>query len=171
MNVFWVDGPWPGRLGIVPRPRGGGAWLINETKAWRAAGIDVVVSLLEPAEAALLELEGEAAAAAEQSVVFRACPIPDGSIPPVRKAVVDLIAELIDTLQGGNTVAVHCRQSIGRSGLIVCAILVASGVDLVDALRIVAKSRGIEVPETDEQRQWLGEFAAWLASASASTEA
>jgi len=46
MNVFWVDGPWPGRLGIVRRPRGGVAWLIDEAKAWRAAGVDVVVSLV-----------------------------------------------------------------------------------------------------------------------------
>jgi hypothetical protein len=46
MNVFWVDGPWPGRLGIEPRPRGCGGRLINEAIAWRAAGIDVVVSLL-----------------------------------------------------------------------------------------------------------------------------
>ena len=45
-KVFWVDGPWRGRLGILPRPRGGD-WLRDETMAWREAGLDVVVSLLE----------------------------------------------------------------------------------------------------------------------------
>jgi len=170
MNVFWVPGPWPGRLGIVPRPRAG-ARLTDEATAWRDAGIDVVVSLLEPAEVSMLGLEGEAAAATAHSVVFRACPIPDGGIPPVQDAVADLIAELIDTLHGGNHVAVHCRQSIGRSGMVVCAVLVAAGVDLVAALRVVAEARGVEVPETEEQRQWLRDYAAWLAAPPASTEA
>ena len=62
-KVFWVDGPWRGRLGILPRPRGGD-WLRDETAAWREAGVDVVVSLLEPEEAAQLVLEDEAGAAA-----------------------------------------------------------------------------------------------------------
>ena len=53
VNVFWVPGPWPGKLGIVPRPRGGD-WLEDEAKAWHQAGIDVVVSLLEPEEEAQL---------------------------------------------------------------------------------------------------------------------
>ena len=58
-QVFWVEGPWRGRLGILPRPRGGD-WLGDETAAWRAAGVDVVVSLLEAEEEAQLILEGEA---------------------------------------------------------------------------------------------------------------
>jgi hypothetical protein len=52
-KVFWLAGPWNGRLGIVPRPRGA-EWLDDETRAWRAAGIDIVVSLLEPDEEAEL---------------------------------------------------------------------------------------------------------------------
>jgi hypothetical protein len=44
-NVFWVPGPWRGRLGIVPRPRGGD-WLSDEMRAWLETGIDAVVSLL-----------------------------------------------------------------------------------------------------------------------------
>ena len=50
-KVYWIAGPWQGRLGIVPRPRGAD-WLDDETRAWRDVGIDMVVSLLEPAEEA-----------------------------------------------------------------------------------------------------------------------
>lgn len=80
MKVFWVPGPWRGKLGILPRPRGGD-WLGDETKAWREVRIDVVVSLLEPGEQVQLALEGEAAAATASGVEFRPFPIPDRGVP------------------------------------------------------------------------------------------
>src|SRR5215213_5189870 len=54
-SVFWISGPWRGRLAIVLRPRGGD-WLDGETRVWRHAGVDVVVSLLEPSEETELDL-------------------------------------------------------------------------------------------------------------------
>lgn len=81
-KVFWVAGPWQGRLGILTRPRGGD-WLRDETQAWREAGINVVVSLLEPEEEAQLVLTDESAAAATSGVEFRPFPIPDrGCLAP-----------------------------------------------------------------------------------------
>jgi hypothetical protein len=44
-ELYWVEGPWSGRLAIMPRPRGGD-WLEEEIQSWRRSGIDVVVSLL-----------------------------------------------------------------------------------------------------------------------------
>ena len=79
-KVFWVAGPWRGRLGILPRPRGGD-WFKDETAAWHTAGIDMVVSLLEPEEETQLTLEGEATAAAASGIEFRAFPIPDRGVP------------------------------------------------------------------------------------------
>jgi hypothetical protein len=37
------------------------------------------------------------------------------------------------------------------------AVLVAAGMDARTALKMIEESRGLEVPETDEQRQWLKE--------------
>ena len=45
-DLYWIVGPWRGRLAIAARPRGGD-WLDDELSGWRQAGIDVVVSLLE----------------------------------------------------------------------------------------------------------------------------
>lgn len=47
---FRIAGPWPGRLAISARPRGGD-WLPDEIRAWLRAGIDTVVSLLTATEA------------------------------------------------------------------------------------------------------------------------
>jgi protein-tyrosine phosphatase len=160
-KVFWIDGPWPGRLGILPRPRGDD-WLRDETLAWRAVGLDLVVSLLESEEAVQLVLEDEAAAAAASDIMFRSFPIPDRGVPASKEAVAELVHEVVVALEKGRAVAVHCRQGIGRSGLIAAAVLVAGGVDLATALRVISEARGLEVPETDEQRRWLGEFALWF---------
>jgi protein-tyrosine phosphatase len=169
-KVFWVVGPWRGRLGILPRPRGGD-WLTDETTAWRDAGIDVVVSLLEPQEETQFVLEGEAAAAADSGVEFRPFPIPDRGVPASRESVVDLADDIVSALDSGRNVVVHCRQGIGRSGLIVAGVLVAAGKDLPDALRAIEESRGIQVPETEEQREWLLGFASWLRSTDAAHHA
>jgi hypothetical protein len=45
-----IGGATPGRLAIVPRPRGGD-WLADEVARLKAAGVDILVSMLEPAEA------------------------------------------------------------------------------------------------------------------------
>ena len=54
-KIFWIPGPWRGRLAILPRPRAGD-WLDDETRAWRAAVVQVIVSLLEPQEEIELDL-------------------------------------------------------------------------------------------------------------------
>ena len=85
-KVFWLAGPWKGRLGIVPRPRGA-EWLDDEMRALREAGIDIVVSFLEPAEEADLALTGESTSSAASGLEFRSFPIPDRSVPNSREAV------------------------------------------------------------------------------------
>jgi protein-tyrosine phosphatase len=165
-DVFWVDGPWRGKLGILPRPRGGD-WLRDETSAWRQAGIKKVVSLLEPHEVSQLLLEEEAAAATASGVEYTSFPIPDRGVPASNQSVAQLAADILDELKAGRTVAVHCRQGIGRSGLLLAGVLMAAGDDLDTALRTISQARGTEVPETQEQRRWLEDFASWLAAAPA----
>jgi protein-tyrosine phosphatase len=169
-KVFWVAGPWRGRLGILPRPRGGD-WLADEAAAWRAAGIDMVVSLLESDEEAQLVPEGEAAAAATNSIEFRAFPIPDRGVPASRESVAELADDIVSALDSGKNVAVHCRQGIGRSGMIVGGVLVAAGEDVPTALGTIKESRGLDVPETEEQQRWLREFSSWSVARQAGQQA
>lgn len=169
-EVFWVPGPWRGRLAVVPRPRGGD-WLDDDTRAWREAAIDVVVSLLEPHEEADLVLAGESASARANRIEFRSYPIPDRGVPSSRESVARLASEIVDALRAGRNVALHCRQGIGRSGLIAAAILIAAGADPEIAVMTIERSRGVAIPETDEQMRWITDFASWLATAGAAQSA
>jgi len=44
-EIYWIDGTWPGRLAIMPRPRGGD-WLEDELRDCRRQGVVTLVSLL-----------------------------------------------------------------------------------------------------------------------------
>lgn len=156
-EVYWVPGPWPGRLGILLRPRGG-EWLVDEVRSWRAAGLDVVTSLLTPAEVAELDLQEEAALSREEGVEYHAFPIPDYSVPRSRQDLAELVSRLEAALEAGKSVAVHCRQGIGRSSLLVASVLVSRGEDPEESFRRIEKARGRPVPDTSEQREWVAQL-------------
>ena len=160
-DLFWVPGPWRGRLAIASRPRGGD-WLDDEASAWRQAGIDVVVSLLENDEAAQFDLLPERQAAEGRGVNFISFPIPDRGVPASMQEAVSLIARIGAQLDAGKNVALHCRQGIGRSGLIAAGVLMTSGASPEEAMRIVSSARGISVPETLAQRQWTEQLLSGL---------
>jgi protein-tyrosine phosphatase len=153
-DLYWIAGPWRGRLAIISRPRGGD-WLQDEVNAWRQAGIDVVISLLEPDEAAQLDLADEPRAAEANGIQFISFPIPDRCLPASLPASISLMADGSQLLDEAKTVGVHCRQSVGRSGLLAAGILTAAGVRPDEAIKMVSAARGIAVPETVEQLLWV----------------
>ena len=81
-----------------------------------------------------------------------------------REAVAEFGDQIVDALRSGKTVAVHCRQGIGRSAIMVAAALIAAGLNAETAVNAIRRSRGLDVPETQAQRQWISVFAAWLSS-------
>jgi len=133
----------------------GGDWLDDEVVGWRGAGLDLVVSLLEPDEAARLELAREADVAESKGVRFISFPIPDRGVPASAQAARSLIKSIVEALDQGRSVAVHCRQGVGRSGLIASGVLVASGIVAEQAISAVTAARGEQVPETSEQLEWI----------------
>jgi protein-tyrosine phosphatase len=155
---YWIETGQTGRLAILPRPRGGD-WLADEARAWARAGIVIVVSLLEPDEAADLGLVDEASAADAAGINFLGLPTPDRGQPESRAAVGRLAATLADAIVSGKRVGIHCRQGVGRSAVLAAAVLIALGVDPETALARISAARGLPVPETPEQRQWVFDFA------------
>ena len=156
--LYWIEGPWPGRLAIVPRPRGGD-WLEDDVRVWQQAGLDVMVSLLTPDEIADLALAKEAELCQANSMQFISFPVTDRSVPLSRKATLELVKDLNKVLANGKNVAIHCRQGIGRSALIAACLLIIAGRDPETALQHISVARGCTVPETAEQREWVRAFA------------
>lgn len=153
-DLFWIPGPWRGRLAVVTRPRGGD-WIEDEAAGWRRAGLNTVVSLLENEEAAQLQLDHERDAAESKGIDFISFPIPDRGVPASVPAAVSLLRKIVATLEQGKRVAVHCRQGVGRSGLIAAGVLISSGMGIEKAIDVVSTARGVTVPETPAQLEWL----------------
>ncbi|HTS51441.1 MAG TPA: protein-tyrosine phosphatase family protein [Bryobacteraceae bacterium] len=167
-EVYRIDGPWPGRLAISARPRGGD-WLADEVKGWRQAGFDIIVSLLTPDEADEMELGMEQRYSREHELEFVSFPIVDRSVPESRAAALKLIEHLEAELARGKNINIHCRQGIGRSALIAAGLLLARGVPKEEALQRISSSRHAPVPETPEQRQWIESVASSLTPVSKSS--
>ena len=58
------------------------------------------------------------------------------------------------TGNGLNTV-IHCLAGIGRTGISAAGILLHAGYEAVEAFERVGTARGMEVPDTEEQREWI----------------
>lgn len=137
----------------MARPRGGD-WLDDEMMALRAAGADVLVSLLTREEEAELELLDEAAAARRAGIDFISLAVPDRGMPELR-AFGDVLDLLAPRINAGEHVVVHCRMGIGRASMLAAGLLIRSGVAPDDAWARISAARGLEVPDTPEQRSWV----------------
>jgi protein-tyrosine phosphatase len=160
-ELFWIEGPWRGRLAISARPRGGD-WLEDEVRSWRAAGVQAVLSLLTSEEVEELDLTRESAVCEENEIRFHQLPIVDRCVPTSDRDAEAVIRRIQDELESGINVNVHCRQGIGRSAIIAAALLMEAGVPPERAIERIAKARHVPVPETAGQRAWIDQFAASL---------
>ena len=152
--LHWVEGPWKGRLALAARPRGGD-WLDGEMAWWRSAGVDTVVSLLESAEEEDLELSSERFVAGAKGMTFHSLPIPDRGVPESEAQLFALVDTLDRELGAGRNVTVHCRQGVGRTGLLAACLLMAQDYAPTEAVERLSDARGTQVPETIGQREWI----------------
>lgn len=157
-RVYWIEGAWPGRLAISPRPSGG-EWLEDEIRSWSRAGISRVVSLLTLDEVTYLELAREEEVCQAYNISFISFPIDDLGVPDSSGDARTLIAALERSLAEGSRILVHCQGGIGRSGLITSCVLVRSGIGPGEAIHRASTARGLSVPETNEQQQWVWDYA------------
>ncbi len=152
-RVYWVDAPAIGRLGVVSRPRSASAFA-----ELKAQGIDVLVSLLEPGEAEDVGLADEAGHCERAGIAFIQLPITDHGIPSAVEPVERVVADLTSRLARGQGIGAHCYAGLGRSPLLIAAVLIAHGLSAPEACELITTARGHPVPERDTQGRWLDDF-------------
>ncbi|MBI3513299.1 MAG: dual specificity protein phosphatase family protein [Proteobacteria bacterium] len=143
----------------MARPRAGD-WLDDEIAGWRAEGVDTVICLLEREEIAELGLHSEAELCQRHGIAFVAYPIPDRGVPASLRDATALAHAAYAMVREGKAVAVHCRAGIGRSSVIAACVLVCAGIPPDSAFAAIAQARGVSVPDTQDERDWVTTFAA-----------
>ena len=141
-------------LAIVLCPRGGHA-LYADLLKFRRAGIDVLVSMLSDDQIDMLELQQEALTAKRLGMDFLHHPVPDHHIPGDPRAFRAFVNGLAERLRDGRRIGIHCWGSIGRAPLTTACTLIHLGWKPQAALAAIESARGCEVPETEEQKQWV----------------
>ena len=159
--VHWVGLPGPRMLAFGARPRAG-EWLEEEIAGYGLLGFRHLVSLLETHEVAELGLQSEAALCLARGIGFHELPIADRGVPADRSRAHALFTELTHRIRSAEPVYIHCRAGIGRSSLVAAGVLTHLGIGATQALSLLRKARGLAVPDTDAQRQWIEVYAARL---------
>lgn len=155
---FWIDTDSPLKLAIASRPLGG-LWLKEDVQQLKNDGIDLLVSLLSFPESRELELDQEKAVCSSVGMSFVNFPIPDREVPPSRLAFVTFAQFLHKRARDGMRIGVHCRACIGRSSVLLATVMRLEGLSAKEAFDRISKARGMRVPDTNEQAQWVARLA------------
>jgi protein tyrosine phosphatase (PTP) superfamily phosphohydrolase (DUF442 family) len=111
-----------------------GEWLAGEMSAWKRNGIQTVCSLLTHEEARDLNMDHEEEAARSNGMDFLAFPIPDRQLPALPRDFAITLDRLDTELSAGRNVVLHCRQGVGRTGLLAACLLIASKLAVFEKL-------------------------------------
>ena len=83
--------------------------------------------------------------------------IRDFGVPDSMEGVDECISFIQSCIEGGEGVAVHCEQGIGRTGLVLTLYLIAQGAPSREAIRQVEMVRG-SACVTGEQLRFIDQY-------------
>ena len=155
-HLYWINQFAGGNLATMAAPRLD-AEFEDTILGWKDEGVDVIVSMLEEYEIPNLTA-AERGLCEEIGIEFFSVPVRDKRVPDSIDPFAAMARRLADRIAAGKSVAIHCRAGIGRSTTLAACVLILLGVDGAQALDMIAMARGLEVPETEAQRQWILNF-------------
>ena len=98
-----------------------------------------------------------------EGMTFLSLPIHDRQVPHSESKLNSALHQMDGILSLGKDVLLHCRQGIGRTGLIAACLLVNKGWEPETAVEMLSTVRGVPIPETQQQRRWIDSYAAKIA--------
>ncbi|WP_346896421.1 dual specificity protein phosphatase family protein [uncultured Roseibium sp.] len=158
-SLYSVPVKASGRLFIMPKPSGD--WLEDDIGVLRGEGIDYIVSMLTGDEQEDLGLTEEESICGRFGLSFFRFAVEDRGVPELRE-LVRMVDGIVGDLAAGKSVAVHCRAGIGRSGLLTACVLTRFGLSAEHAIDSVSLARGVPIPDTEEQAEFVRTFAEQL---------
>ncbi len=122
-------------------------------------GVGVLVSLMERDEYSDLQIPELFQKAEEQGMEVLYLPIPDYGVPNASEDddYRPFIEDIANRIEEGETVIVHCRGGLGRSGMVAASVLVALGHSAEEAIKTVrgARKGAIETPDQEDRVRWF----------------
>jgi len=111
--------------------------------AYRAADVRLLISLPPSEELVALGLGDIAGDCAALGIGWAHCPINDFEPPgsPFEAAWREVASRVHALLDAGETIALHCRAGLGRTGTVAGLILIERGLTPVEAIRQVRHAR------------------------------
>jgi hypothetical protein len=178
IRVDWIDPEevpeLVGRLGLTfaPGKRQGGAlsgrWerdldadLIRLREHYQT---DHLVTLLEPHELEDLQIPNLFEQTAEFGMQSHSLAIADAGVP-ARAGLLELCGALNDCLVRGESVVVHCKGGLGRSGLVAACCVIGLGYLPGQAIAIVRRARCGAVETSIQEQMLLGLEPGWWRAA------
>jgi protein-tyrosine phosphatase len=153
-DIYNVEMIGSGFLAVMAKPVSG-EWIEDEFLGIAKAGIKQIVSLLEIHEEYELGLQDERNLAKQNDMDFVSFPIKDRSLPNSVSEFSKLTKKLYQDIATGKNTVIHCRAGIGRTGIVAAGVLLHCGFEAEAAFKHISTKRGVQVPDTDEQRNWI----------------
>lgn len=119
---------------------------------------DLLVSLIEAHELTDLKIPDLFDQVKSHDIQSLWFPIPDFSIPMSMPGFMTLVETILKALHQEQTVVVHCKGGLGRSGLVTSGCLVALGYSPAESFHYIRQTRPGSV-ETREQEAYVYQFA------------
>ncbi|PHS03238.1 MAG: protein tyrosine phosphatase [Blastopirellula sp.] len=153
-SIYNVELIGSGILAVMAKPVAG-EWIEDEFLGIANAGILQIVSLLEIDEAVSVGLQEEESLCIKNGIKYISFAIRDRCLPESVNEFGKFTKRLYQEIAGGINTVIHCRAGIGRTGIVAAGVLLHCGFDPNEAFEHISSKRGIQVPDTEEQREWV----------------
>lgn len=115
----------------------------NDLQSIKNWGASVIVTLLEVRELAMLGIADLPVKALSMNILWLHLPIRNMGLPDesFEESWKWAGPRLLKLLSEGQRVFIHCKEGVGRSGVVAARLLIESGADPATAMKIVRKAR------------------------------